>query len=85
MEPGLPCRPSRGRTLGVRLFPWSRTGGRERVPLASLARIRVLVIDDVGLGKLGAKNRRDPLEVIEDRDSLWSTIVASQLPVEVTW
>ena len=35
--------------------------------LASLAKTEVLVIDDFGFAKLTAENRRDLLEVIEDR------------------
>ena len=42
----------------------------------------MLVIDDWGVSKLSAKNRRDLLETIEDRHGLSSTIVTSQLPVE---
>ena len=42
----------------------------------------VLVIDDWGVSKLSAENRRDLLEIIEDRHGLSSTIVTSQLPVK---
>ena len=50
--------------------------------LASLAKTEVLVIDDFGFAKLTAENRRDLLEVIEDRYGIRSTVVTSQLPVE---
>ena len=40
------------------------------------------LIDDFGLAKLSAENRRDLLEIIEDRYRVRSTIVTSQLPVE---
>lgn len=50
--------------------------------LNKLAKIDVLVIDDWGLTALTDVQRRDVLEVIEDRHGLRSTILASQLPVE---
>ena len=50
--------------------------------LATLARIEVLLIDDWGLAKLTAENRRDLLEVLEDRYDCRSTVVTSQLPVD---
>ena len=40
------------------------------------------MLDDFGLAKLSAENRRDLLEIIEDRHAMRSTIVTSQLPVE---
>ena len=40
------------------------------------------VIDDFGLARLGAENRRDLLEIIDDRHGMRSTIVTSQFPVE---
>ena len=50
--------------------------------LAKLARIDLLVIDDWGLVSVGETERRDLLEVVEDRDGTRSTIMTSQLPVE---
>ena len=50
--------------------------------LASLAKTEVLVIDDFGLAKLSAENRRDLLEITEDRYGIRSTVITSQLPVE---
>jgi DNA replication protein DnaC len=47
-----------------------------------LAKTKLLIVDDLGLAPLSDQQRRDLLEVIEDRHSLCSTIVASQLPVE---
>jgi len=47
-----------------------------------LAKTKVLIIDDLGLAPLADQQRRDLLEVIEDRQGLASTIVTSQLPVE---
>ncbi len=50
--------------------------------LARLARIDVLVIDDWGLAPLRDQDRRDLLEIFEDRYGARSTILTSQLPVE---
>ena len=60
----------------------ARADGHYPKLLASLAKTEVLVIDDFGLAKLSADNRRDLLEIIEDRYGLRSTVVASQLPVD---
>ena len=60
----------------------ARADGTYPKLLASLAKTEVLVIDDFGLAKLSAENRRDLLEIIEDRHGVRSTIVTSQLPVE---
>ena len=59
----------------------ARADGRYAKLLASLAKTAVLVIDDWGMSKLSAENRRDLLEIVEDRHGLRSTIVTSQLPV----
>jgi DNA replication protein DnaC len=40
------------------------------------------VIDHLGLAPLGDTERRDLLEVIEDRNGSGSTLVTSQLPIE---
>ena len=45
----------------------ARADGSYPRRLASLAKTEVLVIDDFGLAKLSAENRRDLLEIIEDR------------------
>jgi DNA replication protein DnaC len=50
--------------------------------LARLARVSLLIIDDWGLAKLNDKERRDLLEVLEDRHGITSTIVSSQIPME---
>ncbi len=50
--------------------------------LANLAKVDVLILDDWGLMKLSAENRRDLLEVLEDRHGSRSTIATSQLPIE---
>ncbi len=50
--------------------------------LKRLAKINLLVIDDLGVSLMTEEVRRDLLEVIEDRYSVGSTIVTSQLPIE---
>ncbi|MET4028474.1 DNA replication protein DnaC [Marinobacter sp. MBR-99] len=50
--------------------------------LTNLAKVDVLILDDWGLMKLSAENRRDLLEVLEDRHGRRSTIATSQLPIE---
>jgi len=47
-----------------------------------LTKANVLVIDDLGLAPMSATERRDLLEIIEDKHGLSSTIVATQLPVD---
>jgi DNA replication protein DnaC len=49
--------------------------------LTRLAKADVLVLDDWGLAPLADQERRDLLEVLDDRYGNRSTIVASQLPV----
>ncbi len=49
--------------------------------LAQLARVDVLILDDWALAPIGAAERSDLLELIDDRTSGRSTIITSQLPV----
>jgi DNA replication protein DnaC len=56
-------------------------GGHARL-LNSIARVELLILDDWGLGPMLAEQRRDLLEIMEDRHGRGSTIVTSQLPVE---
>ena len=60
----------------------ARADGRYRKVLAAYARIDLLVIDDWGLANLTEEQRRDVLEILEDRHGLRATLVASQLPIE---
>ena len=48
-----------------------------------LAKAKVLIIDDLGLAPLTDIERRDLLEVIEDRYDLCSTIITSQLAIDL--
>lgn len=47
-----------------------------------LSKVDVLILDDWGLSKLTAEQRRDLLEILEDRHGSRSTIVTSQLPID---
>src|SRR5260370_31483877 len=47
--------------------------------LRRLAKAQLLIVDDFGIESLAAAQRRDLLEVVEDRYKLASTIVTSQL------
>jgi DNA replication protein DnaC len=60
----------------------SRGDGSYGNLINKLARTQILVIDDLGLAPMTDSERRDLLEVIEDRHGNASTIVTSQLPVE---
>lgn len=50
--------------------------------LARFAKADVLILDDWGLVPLNDPQRRDILEILEDRHGTRSTVVTSQLPVE---
>jgi DNA replication protein DnaC len=62
----------------------AKADGRYSKLLANLARIDVLVLDDWGVHPVGDAQRRDLLEIMEDRYGCRSTVVTSQLPVD-TW
>lgn len=50
--------------------------------LERLSRIHLLIIDDWGIYALNELERRDFLEVMEDRYSARSTVIATQMPVD---
>jgi len=52
--------------------------------LARLARLDVLILDDWGLAPFQDQERRDLLEILEDRYGTRSTVVTSQFPPK-TW
>ena len=56
--------------------------GRHARLLKSLARVELLILDDWGLASMTTEQRRDLLEIIDDRHGRGSTIVTSQLPVD---
>ena len=60
----------------------ARGDGRYAKLLRSLARVDLLIIDDWGPETLDDQQRRDLLEIVEDRHERRSTIVTSQVPVD---
>ena len=50
--------------------------------LAQLARLDLLVIDDFAISPMGAAERNDLLELLDDRIGTRSTLITSQLPVK---
>jgi len=62
----------------------ARGDGRYARFLKSLARAQLLILDDWGLSVLTAAERRDLLEILDDRHGHASTVVTSQVPVD-TW
>jgi DNA replication protein DnaC len=48
-----------------------------------LAKVDLLILDDWGLQKITAPARNDLMELIEDRHGLKSTLIASQLPIDL--
>ena len=63
-------------------LPIAKGDGTYAKLLTRLAKIDVLILDDWGLSKLVAEQRRDLLEILEDRHDNRSTIVTSQLPLD---
>ena len=57
----------------------ARVDGTYPLLLRRLAKTQVLVIDDFGLEVLGSAQRKELLEVLDDRHGVSSTIVTSQL------
>jgi len=60
----------------------ARGDGRYGRLLKTLARVQFLILDDWGLSVLNAAERRDLLEILDDRHGRASTVVTSQIPVE---
>ncbi len=61
---------------------YAHADGRYPQLMNKLAKTDLLVLDDWGLAKLTAAQRRDLLEVLDDRHDRRSTLITSQLPVE---
>src|SRR3954467_6780076 len=60
----------------------ARGDGRYARMLKSLARVQLLILDDWAITPLTADQRRDLMEIVDDRHDRASTIVTSQVPVE---
>ena len=61
----------------------SQARGEGRLPrlLTALERVRLLIIDDWGPEPLNAEQRRDLLEIVDDRYDRGSLLITSQVPV----
>jgi DNA replication protein DnaC len=56
--------------------------GRYKKLLASISKKRLLILDDWGLAPLNDEQRRDLLELVEDRHGRGSLIIVSQVSVD---
>lgn len=63
-------------------LPIAKGDGRYGKLLATLAKTDVLILDDWALAPFSEDNRRDILEIVEDRHERRATMMTSQLPVE---
>ena len=59
----------------------ARGEGRLARLMKSLERTRLLIIDDWGPEPLNAEQRRDLLEIVDDREGKGSLLITSQVPV----
>ena len=48
----------------------------------ALTKTRLLILDDWGPDRLNASQRRDLMEIVEDRYEAGSTLITSQLPID---
>ena len=60
----------------------ARGDGRYARLLKALSRVELLILDDWGLAPLTGEQRRDLLEVVDDRHQRGSTIITSQVPID---
>lgn len=65
----------------LREFELARIDGSYMTLLGKLAKTDLLVIDDFGLAPLSDNERRDLLEIMEDRHNTRSTLITSQYPI----
>ena len=66
----------------LRDLAMARADGSLDKRLGQLARADVLIIDDWMMTALGESERRDILEIVEDRYNTSSTILTSQIPID---
>ncbi len=60
----------------------SRVDGTYPKLMNKISKTKVLIIDDFLITPMKEKDRKDLLEVIEDRHGLMSTIISTQIPME---
>ncbi|MFC7739395.1 IS21-like element helper ATPase IstB [Roseomonas sp. GCM10028921] len=60
----------------------ARGDGRHARLMRTLGAVKLLILDDWGLEPLGPEQRRDLLELVEDRYGRGATLITSQVPVD---
>jgi DNA replication protein DnaC len=60
----------------------ARGDGRYARTLKNLARVHLLILDDWAITPLTGEQRRDLMEIVDDRHDRASTIITSQVPVD---
>lgn len=60
----------------------ARGDGRFARLMRSLGGVKLVILDDWGLEPLGPEQRRDLLEIVEERYGRGATLITSQIPVE---
>ena len=60
----------------------ARGDGRYARLMRALGGVKLLILDDWGLEPLGPEQRRDLLEIVEDRYGRGATLITSQVPVD---
>ena len=70
------------RGMAARERSGTNDGGHHARLLKNLARVELLILDDWAIAPLRDQERRDMLEILEDRHGTRSTILTSQMPVE---
>ena len=50
--------------------------------MRAIGGVKLLILDDWGLEPLGPEQRRDMLEIVEERYGRGATLITSQIPVE---
>ena len=60
----------------------ARGDGRYPRLMRAIGGVRLLILDDWGLEPLGPEQRRDMLEIVEERYGRGATLITSQIPVD---
>jgi len=60
----------------------ARGDGRHRKLMKRLGKVRLLILDDWGLQAFALEQRRDLLEIVEERYGRGATLITSQVPVD---
>ncbi|MGD9884579.1 MAG: IS21-like element helper ATPase IstB [Reyranella sp.] len=60
----------------------ARGDGRHRKLMKRLGKVRLLILDDWGLEAFASEQRRDLLEIVEERYGRGSLLITSQIPVD---